>query len=211
MNPPQVPALRESIEYRPQTAPFRILSRPSSRQEAWKGRSGCSVDGLRAEVNLAMKKCFQTSRPNSAADFSVDYTFEPNPSRVVKSADDEILAKDLLIADLQDEIQDLQRMFQEQVEQQSKVLATTEAKNRALSEKVREVEKQSSILRSAILSGQLQSQSNSAQPQTESTRAIRIAGEQARSTELFEAGCSDGVVSSSKAGPDPRTLLLHRA
>jgi hypothetical protein len=120
------------------------------------------------------------------------------------------MAKDLLIADLQDEIQGLQRKFQEQEEQQSKILASTEAKNRVLSEKVREVEKQSSILRSAILSGQLQPHPISAPPQTESTRALRIAAEKARSTELFEAGCSAGVVSCSKAGPDPRTLLLHR-
>ena len=55
--------------------------RPNSQLDTWKERAGCSVDGLRAEVSVAMQRCFQSSRPKSAASF---FDFEPLPSRYIR-------------------------------------------------------------------------------------------------------------------------------
>ena len=127
----------------------------------------------------------------------------------------EVLSKDLPIADLQDEIQDLRLQLQEQEEQQSKLLGAVEAKNRLLSEKVREIEKQSAILRSAILSGRLMLPCPSGSGEQHS--AGSVAGEhnapshvsEEQNLEHFEDGFSASAVTSSKLGPDARTALLH--
>ena len=59
------PLSKQKSDERPRSAAFSDLPL----RNAWKDRAGCSIDGLRAEINSAMHRCFQASRPKSAASF----------------------------------------------------------------------------------------------------------------------------------------------